>query len=154
MRKLSEDKKINRSDLAKEWEELPGLFEYWGNQWVMAHNDKLNASIHLSFVEAQLYATIKNNPKEYNIPKVTDKAIQAEVIKQKAYIDANKTLSDCINVLNQMTIAKTTIEYKKESLKHITKLEMSGFYESNTGPSQSLVNEVNSQKEAFKNRKR
>jgi hypothetical protein len=113
---------IDRSKLEEECDGHPQLAFTWGEHLANARVVAKNAKNRLKLVEARLELSIRSNPGEYGIDKVTESTVQASVRVQDEYEVAQDQLIKAeydVDVLEAFVWALVDRKGQLENLVHL-----------------------------------
>lgn len=154
-RKLEEDLRIDRRNLSPAWEKQPQLTKHWGFQYAEAclMRDRLKSKIKRVWAEIEL--AIREDPEGYGLDKVTEAAVKSTVEVDGSYMDAVDDYNKAVCMANKLESIRDSIRDRKAALDGLTQLLISGFYSSDTAPTQKSVEKSRELKDKFakKNKK-
>lgn len=119
---------IDSLALDKEWVEQPSLYFKWARKLALARNSFDEAKAELELVQAELDSSIRESPSEYDIPKLTDKAVEAKIPQQGEYQKALKAFHTAKKRMNLCDAMVEALEHRKRSLEKLVDLHISEYY--------------------------
>jgi hypothetical protein len=125
---LQDDLVVDRYHLDYELLRQPTLYQNWAEKLARADTERLFAKERLEQVKATLYTTIRTYPERYGITRVTDAAIQAQVILEHEYIQA---VQEMLHAREEHAIINTYVEalqHKKSAIENCVRLFLAGYY--------------------------
>lgn len=122
------DVTIDINKLEKEWLNQPKLFFYWAERLAEARFEEDAAKQKLELVEAQLDASIRENSEEYDLIKVTDKAVEACLTRQATYQNALTGLNKAKRTTNILQAAVTALDQRKRALESLVALHGQNYF--------------------------
>jgi hypothetical protein len=115
------------SNLKEDWERQAGLYLYYSLQLSDAEDEKNKAEENVDVVKAQLDRDIRDDPKAFEIEKITEPVIKSTIFLQDEYKNATE-LSH--KKAYEMSILKGVIrafDHKKKALENLVILHMAGY---------------------------
>jgi len=127
-RNYEEDKKIDLFKLHEEWQDVSEAFDYWSR--LHAGQKKVVAELKakLSEKRAALAVKIKDNPKLYNIDKITEKTVTDTIECSSEIFDAVTQIINEEYDEELLSISKETMRKKIEALKGETQLYLGSYF--------------------------
>lgn len=127
---------IDKNLLDEEWVNQPKLYFRWASQLEDAKEEldeaKRNYDVQkteFDLTKAEVEMSIRNDPDDYGMPKVTDKSIAAAIIMQPEYkeaqeqlVEAQKTIDLARHRVGILQAAVTALDHKKKALEKLVDL--------------------------------
>jgi|GEM_PF-3189889 len=152
-RTLSQDVKIDKLNLPKEWERHTELFRYWAEKHAISELEKDQAKEQLELVAADLDLMIRADPKGYNLDKIAESSVKSTIKMQVEHQEAQEVLNNAKYRVARMKAAKEAMDHRRDALKALSKLALGGFYAANTAPpivkEEIIANRRKTAKKAF-----
>lgn len=122
------DLSIDENNLDAEWQRQPVLLWEYGRELADYIQEAEEAKSALAVVTAELEMEIRNNPDAFDIPKVTEAAVQAAIPRQPEHIAASTTLQKAKHAARVYQAAVDAITQRKAALQGMTELYMRQWY--------------------------
>ena len=155
---FKEDIKIDEFALDKEWIKQPRLFAGYCEELANADRDVGKAKEKLEVVRAELLRDIIDNPSNFGLEKTTQAMIDAVIITDGRYIEAQSYLNTLLYEKNMIQNAVRAMDMKKSALENLVKLHGQNYFSTpvSSGEHQEAVHEIkkDSAREIVKDRKR
>lgn len=122
------DLSIDTDTLDEEWKEQPVLY---GKHAEKVANARLNldeAKSNLEVVKAELDKTIRESPEDYDIPKVTEAAVQATILLQEEYKESLKAVHMAQYTLNLHSGYLNALDHRKKALEKLVDLFLADYF--------------------------
>jgi chorismate mutase len=122
IKKAEQIVQIDEHHLDKECIQLPSQYLHYAFMAAEAKQDVSEAKSLLEVTEAEVAKKVRANPEDFDIEKVTEKAVSSAVITTKEYREAQQ---DCFNVQHDYDIAQAVVwamEHKKKALSLLVEL--------------------------------
>lgn len=116
------DMYIDENALDIEFLEQPSLMARYSKMLADARLEKDLAKERLELVKAEISLDIRDNPDKYALEKVTDKAVEACVLAEDSYKDAQKEYNDANYEVNLFQGVVNAIEHRKSALENLVRL--------------------------------
>ena len=150
---FKENLEIDAFNLDSEWLNQPCRFFDVSEQLADAKKELDLVKLSLEVTEAELYKDVKENPDNYGLDKVTEKAIDACVKDSNKYKDAVKEVIDKKHEVDIFSSAVTAFEHRKKALENLVYLQTQQYYaEPKTSKSNEEKVEKNSIRRKIKER--
>lgn len=124
-----------------EWSRQGRLRRQYGTDMAHAYAAWTDAKNALKAVEAVLYLRISSEPEKYGLPKTTEAAINAAMVLQAEYKEAQRNLIKAKFRLDMREAAVKAIDDKKFSLQDLVKLHF-GDYFADPKPPEGARNDI------------
>jgi len=122
-----EDIIIDKFSLDREWMNQPVLFMEWAEKSVEAQFERDKAKEKLDLVRAQIDNEIRVEIAQEN-KKMTEGAIQAEILQDERYQEANSIYLESVRTAKIMDVAREAFDHRKRALEKITDLWIQGYW--------------------------
>jgi len=113
---------IDKNRLDDEWIDQPKLYFKWAVDLEDARDDFERAKAAFDVVKSDLDLAIRTSPDDYDLPKVTDKAIAAVLITQASYEKAQQVMFEAKYRVGIVQAAVTSIDHRKKALEKLVDL--------------------------------
>lgn len=113
---------IDEHALDKEWLHQPELYFEWAEKLAKARRSHDEAKAALDLAYAETAQDIRNNPRRYDLEKVTESAVAELVKQQKPYQDAATILADAKYKIDIYQAAVTALDHRKRALTMLVEL--------------------------------
>lgn len=119
---------IDEMRLDKEWVNQPRRYHKVAVALEEARGelDRRKAALDVESAEAQM--DLRNNPNEYGLAKVTDKAVEAAYVTTKRYKKALEKLHEAKRKVGLLQAAVTTMEHRKRALEKLVDLRLADYF--------------------------
>lgn len=121
---------IDKNRLDDEWIGQPKRYFKWALQLEDARADFEEVKAEFDVVKSELDLAIRTNPDDYDLPKVTDKAIAAALIVQGAYKEAQQTVFTVKHRVGVLQAAVTALDHRKKALEKLVDLHGQKYFAS------------------------
>ena len=128
---IEEDAEIDRFDLVGEMEIQPGLFRKWSALLVEAQEERDDWKTKRDLHAADLDDSIRTEPEEYGIERVTETAIKNIVLQDETYQRLQKKRLAAERKINAYVGAIRTMEHRKRMLEKMADLWEAGYFSEN-----------------------
>jgi hypothetical protein len=146
---LSERMKLDKYSLDDNAIEQPDIYRECSENWAKASLERDKAKESLEVVTARVSKAIRENPEKYGIEKVTDKAVQENLLLNEEYRKASKAVIQAQYNVNVLQSMKEAAEHRGRALRILSDL-YSGSYFSATAGEKFKQSAVERGKEAMK----
>ena len=121
--------KIDKYSLDDEWIDLVDESEKASDAYADAiqERDDYEAEVLKPFI-ADLERKIREDPKDYDLDKVTDKAVQAIIDSDENVIEKRKKYIELDHAVNRATGKNVTISRRSKALEYLTNLFFRDYY--------------------------
>jgi hypothetical protein len=119
---------IDELALDKEWLGQPNLYLNYATKLADSKRRLDEAKNHLEVVTAELDRSIRLNPVEFGIPKITEGAVSSMISIQSVYQAAQKEVIEAKHEVAIHDAAVTAIEHRKKALENLVTLHLAGYY--------------------------
>lgn len=120
--------RIDENNLVEECVQLPTTYHEYAQQLAAAKKDLDEAKTHLDITKAQLGRDIRNNPGEYNLPKVTEGTVADAVMEHGRTKKAANAVSAARYRVDLLQAAVTALEHKKRMLESLVSLHGQSYF--------------------------
>lgn len=117
------DLKIDEHQLEKEWLRQPSLYMQYAEKAALADNKAKRAKENIEVVKAELSTYYRNTEEKF-----TEKSIEAQILTDAKYKEANKNYLDAIEQAAVLSAAVRAFDHKKAALENLVKLTLAGYY--------------------------
>lgn len=114
--------KIDKYRLDEEWVNQPKMFHVWAVKTADAGKRVDESKARLELTRAGLDRKIRNDPRAYDIDKVTEKGIEATILMDESYRDDMQILIDRRHDLKILEAAVAALEQRKRALEKLVDL--------------------------------
>lgn len=121
---------IDQHALDKEWLSQPKKVFKYAQDLAHARKTLDEAKTELDLAEAELDKTIRNDPGEFGIEKLTEKTVQAAIKEQKEYQAAQKELLEAKHAVDILAAAVNALEHRKRALESLVTLHGQQYFSS------------------------
>jgi len=128
---------INKNVLDDEWLGQPKLYFQWAVQLEDARAELDEIKAEFDVAKSDLDLAIRTNPDDYDLPKVTDKAIAAAMITQKEYLVAQQEFFIAKHRAGVLQAAVTALDQRKKALEKLVDLHGQKYFASPRASEQS-----------------
>jgi hypothetical protein len=116
---INEDLKISISSLETEWGKQALNYYKWSELLAESQRKKMEARIKLNDIEAKLDLDVRNNPKKYNLDRLTETVIKNIIITSSGYVEANLRYLDLAKNYDLLHAAVRALEHKRSALEYL-----------------------------------
>ncbi len=120
--------KIDPLALDKEWLNQPGLYMFWAEKAVKAREVSDLLRLKSDVTQARVLSNIRSDPKKYGLDKVTESAINQQVLLSKDYIDIQKEYIKSKTEAERLSRFVTALEQRRKALENLCFLQNQGYY--------------------------
>lgn len=113
---------IDETSLDVEWLEQPQLMLKYTREMASTRRERDRLKEKLSVTRAQIAKDIRSDPDKYEMPKVTESAIQEEILMQPKYQVAVDDINDAEFEYQMALGAVQAVEQRKSALENLIKL--------------------------------
>lgn len=126
---------IDKFNLDKECEELPGHYLRYATKLADAKDDADRAKAKVKLVEAELELAIRERPDHYGIMKFSEKAVEIRVRTHKKFQDALEELHQADHRVSLLDAMVWALTHKKAALEMLCPLDARSYFaEPRVGP--------------------
>lgn len=129
-----QDVEIDASGLDVEWLRQAKLFMFYAEQAAKARDTVGRLKEAKDVLMAKLAMEIRKSPAVYGLEKVTEGAIQAITLNDKAYAEATTNLADAEFELDILSSAVRALDQKKSALENLVRLQGQSYFAGPTTP--------------------
>jgi hypothetical protein len=140
---------INEDMLDVELVEQPSLMEKYSYKLAEAKLARDIAKEELELKKAEINLDIRDNPDDYKLEKVTDKAVEACILMEDEYKEAIKALNEANFEVNVLQGVVNAIEHRKAALEKLVTLHGQNYFAGPIVPHD--IREMRREKEAARN---
>lgn len=140
---IEEDAAIDRHDLVGEMEVHAQLFHKWASKVEEAQEERDDWKTKRDLHAADLDDSVRTEPEEYGIDRVTETAIKNIVLQDERYQYLQKKRLAAERKINAFVSAVRTMEHRKRMLEKMADIWLAGYYSENLhgrGRAQEQVN--------------
>lgn len=119
---------IDEDNLDREWLQQPDLVQDYAEQHANAKRDLANAKVSLDLIEAETELSIRKNPEEFDIEKITESIVKAKVLTCHDFQKAQRVVINRQYNVDLLSAALSSLEHRKKSLENLTTLFMAGYF--------------------------
>lgn len=142
------DIQIDETALDVEWLQQPHLMLRYSQHAVEMRKKLDLAKEKLDLVRAELDSEIRKDPEKFGIAKLTESAIQAAILQNPRYIEANRELIDAKYEADIARSAVEAFQQRKDALENLVRLFGMQYF---AGP--SVPRDLHEEWEAFKQKR-
>ena len=117
-----DDIKIDETALDVEWLNQPRLCLKYSQELAEAKKEVDQAKEKLDVIRADLDKEIRNNPKKFGMEKITEGAIQSNIVIHNLFRTAETRLTEAKYKSEMIRAAVSAIEHRKDALENLVKL--------------------------------
>ena len=128
MADFKENITIDKYSLDLEFEKHPMLYHEYAMDMVGTEDERDQAKDKMELLRAQLDLEIRNNPKKFGLEKITEGAIQATILQNPNYIEAQTLYNTAVLNLRILKVAVESLNQKKVALENLVKLYLGEYY--------------------------
>lgn len=128
---------IDSNNLEKEWVDQPRLYFKYATKLENAREDFEQAKAELGVVAAECDLDIRNNPAKYDLPKATEKSVEAAVAMHDDYVAAAKEVSVQRHRVGVFQAAVNALDHRKKALEKLVELFLANYYSAPRAPAGS-----------------
>ncbi len=132
--RYDEDIRIDESALDVEWLEQPRLMNRYCQLAADAKKAMDLAKEAVDVVRAELQRSIRSNPDEYGIPKLTEAAVESTIVLDEKFRKAQMEYLEARYENEMVTAAVRAIDQRKTALENLVKLYASNYFAGPTAP--------------------
>lgn len=122
------DMQINLSRLEVELQEQADLVLKYGKEWSEKTKERDRAKENLAVVDSEIDAKTRKNWGELSDGKLTEKAVQGFVLKDKRHEEATEKMLDLSEEVNILSTVKIALEHRKKALEGLVSLYIAGYW--------------------------
>ena len=119
---MTNDFEINENQLDREWIRQPLLIEGYLHTAAELRRDLDRKKNSLSVTEAQFDRSIRNDPDQYGLAKITEGAVSKTIILQEEYQEALTAVHDAKFDYDVAQAACQALDHKRKGLEDLVKL--------------------------------
>lgn len=124
------DFSIDEDQLDKEWLGQPELANQIGRELADATLNLEQAKVDLDLVTAELSSAIRENPQDYGLDKITEKAVESAILQCRRYTKQQKELLRCKHTVDLLRAASNACEHRKKALEKLVDLWSQSYFSS------------------------
>jgi hypothetical protein len=125
---------IDKTALEQEWVEQPALYFEWAKEAADCQSVLDREKSRLDVVKAELEQSIRDNPGQYNVAKVTEASVAAAILTQPEYQAAVRKVNDARHAHGVANAAVNALEHRKRSLSMLVELWVREYYTADSSP--------------------
>ncbi len=122
------DINIDSEALDLEWINQPSLMYKYSEHAAITKHEMDRTKERMEIVKADLDSQIRNNPKDFGLPKVTESAIQGAVTLQPKYKKAVEQYHEVKYEYGVAMAAVNAIDQRKSALENLVKLLCASYF--------------------------
>lgn len=122
------DFEINRNRLDWECQRQPVLYSKYSYALAEAKLELDQANAELELIKAELSTTIRSDPADYGLEKVTESALSTVLVLEEEYQEALTKTIEAKHVKEVLFGAVMSLDNKKKSLQGLIELHNSGYF--------------------------
>lgn len=119
---------IDLNNLDKEWGKQARKFHKKALALALAKDELQRADAELDLVRAELDLAIRENPAQYDLPKLTDAGVKTAVIVQKEYRMALAEVNRKRHEVEVHLADVRAMEHKKKALEKLVDLRLADYF--------------------------
>lgn len=119
---------IDEHALDKEWIKQPALYYKYAKKLADARLEQQEAQNDLEAEKADLDRMIREDPDEYDLPKITEAGVAATIIAQSEYKDALKAVQRKQHEVATLQAAVTAFDHKRKALEKLVDLHGQNYF--------------------------
>jgi hypothetical protein len=119
---------VDENELVEEWVNQPRNIGKFIREQADARYELDVAKSNLDLVRAKLDLNIRENPEEYDLPKVTEASIAGAITLQDEFQKAQKKVTTIKHRVDLLQGVITGLEHKKRALEKLVDLHMQDYY--------------------------
>ncbi len=124
---------IDEMQLDKEWVGQAVLFMEWAEKLADKRAELEDLKDALTIVEAELSRSIRNDPTEYGVSKVTEAAVKAAIPECKDYRRAVRRINKAKHVVDVYQALVTAIDHRRRALENLVNLHGQKYFSAPRG---------------------
>lgn len=117
------DLKIDEHQLEKEWLHQPSLYMRYAEKAALADSKAKRAKENIEVVKAELSTYYRSTEEKF-----TEKSIEAQILTDPKYKEANKDYLDAVEQAAVLSAAVRAFDHKKAALENLVRLTLAGYY--------------------------
>lgn len=126
---------IDKDMLDREWVNQPKLFYNYASQLADARREVEEARAGLDIIRAEVDKSIRDDPKEYDLPdKITETLISNTIIQQSEYEKALTVLRDAKYNVDILQAAVSALDHRKSALERLVSLHGQNYFATPKAP--------------------
>ncbi len=126
--RLKETFEIDQNRLDEEWVNQPTLFFKYAKKLAEAKQDLDDAKNHLNVTHAEISKDIRETPEDFDLAKVTEKAIESLIPLEEQYVKAQVCLTKAKYKVDIYQAAVTALEHRKSALQNLVSLHGQNYF--------------------------
>lgn len=119
---------IDQLHLDKHWVEQPRLYLQHAKLLADARRELDRLKSELELTHAELDKEIRTSPEEYDIEKVSEKAIENCILTQKRYLTANAAVIDAKHAVDVYQAFVSALDHRKRALENLVDLHGQSYF--------------------------
>ena len=123
----SSDTSIDEENLDKEWVRQPKLVEDYAILLADARLEMEERKQDMDITEVEIKKSIRDNPEEYDIKKVSEDQVKSLAVVQIGYVKARRKFNRAKHAVEVLQAKVTALEHKKRALEKLVDLELFGY---------------------------
>lgn len=134
--------RIDESSLDVEWLEQPRLFLQEADKLAKLAIEVDTLKEELDLIKANLDFSIRANPEDWNLPKVTEASVSAAIIADEDYIAANKKYMVAKSRYSAQQNLVRALDQRKTALENLVRLHGQSYFSTPQADAQDLPSRV------------
>lgn len=119
---------IDQMRLDEEWVGQPRLYLKYAKLVADARRDLDMAKGEFDLTKAELDKDIRTSPEEYDIEKVSEKAIENCIVTQKRYVAANNAVIEAKHAVDVFSAFERALDHRKRALENLVDLHGQSYF--------------------------
>lgn len=119
---------IDPHRLDEEWVNQPNLYYDYASHLADARQAYEDAKNNLELVRAELDKAIREDPEEFGVEKVTEKAVESAVILEDEYQAAQKQVNYSRHTMDVAQAAVGSLDHRKRALEKLVDLFLANYF--------------------------
>lgn len=120
--------KIDSLALDEEWLNQAPLFFFWAEKASEARAEADKQRFILDKVQARLSSEIRKNPSKFGLDKVTESAIQQQIILEDEFEEQSLLVIDARKEAEDLSKFVAALEQRRKALENLCFLQNQGYY--------------------------
>jgi len=146
------DVSIDPHQLDREWLEQPRMYFRYAAALGDARRELDEAKSSFDLVKAEMYLEVRSNPGKFGLEKVTEKSLEAVVLSQNEYGQAQNEVIQAKHKVDILGAAVTALDHRKKALENMVTLHMADYYSKPRAKGESKEAVADMEKKAARSR--
>ena len=125
---------LNKNNLDNEWVSQVSLFAEWADKLAEARQTERRAKAQLELTEAEVKLSIRRNPQQYGLEKVTEGAVTELLTIDKRYQKALAAHHDAEHTVDVYKAKVDTLHQRKGGLEDLVRLRLADYFSEPKAP--------------------